>query len=89
MVTKTDAVKTVLSQIESGKVLPLEEAIKRAEAIKPSKHNNPTVAWRMHFARFGLVQKTDVGYVVGNAVVATTPEAKLAVVAPEEPKTVV
>ena len=76
MVTKTDAVKTVLSQIESGKVLPLEEAIARAQVIKPSKHNNPTVAWRLHFARFGSVQKTDAGYVVGNLVVATpAPEA--------------
>lgn len=60
MVTKKDVILKVLSELGTEK-LTLDDAIKRADTLKPLKTKNVVGTWRYHFKRIGVVTKDETG----------------------------
>lgn len=77
METKTSVVAKVLAGFAQGEKITLEEAIKRAEAVKATKGTNNVRTWRAEFKVQGVVTKENkVVYV------AAKPNTPAPVVAP-------
>jgi len=69
MATQIDVVNKVLSELGTGK-LTLEDAVARAEALKPLKNKNKLKNWAGHFKKIGVVTKDETGTFVTAKVVA-------------------
>ncbi len=72
MVTQIEVVNKVLSELGTGK-LTLEDAVKRADALKPLKNKNKLKNWAGHFKKIGVVTKDETGTFVTAKVVVPTP----------------
>lgn len=80
MVTKKDVILKVLSELGTGR-LTLDDAIKRADTLKPLKTKNVAGTWRYHFKRIGVVTNDETG-----TYVAPKPEKQsVPVISPVEP----
>jgi len=69
MVTKKEVIEQVLAGLGTGK-LTVDEAVAKAEAIKPLNNKNKTRAWKDQFAAHGVVTKDEAGTYVSAKVVA-------------------
>lgn len=75
MVTKKAAVEQVLTGLGTGK-LTIDEAVAKADALKPLNNKNKTRAWKDQFAAYGTITKDETGtYVTARAVATPTPVA--------------
>ena len=72
MVTQTDVINKVLSELGTEK-LTLEDAVKRAETLKPLKNKNKLKNWANQFKKLGVVTKDETGTYVTTRVEEVTP----------------
>lgn len=72
MLTKKDVCLQVLAGLGTEK-LTLNDAVAKAEAIKPLKNKNKTGTWKYHFALHGTVREDETGVYVSANVAVPTP----------------
>jgi hypothetical protein len=72
MVTKKAVVEQVLATVGTGKIT-IDDAVTKAEVIKPLNNKNKTRAWKDQFAAYGTVTKDETGtYVAAKVAVVAT-----------------
>ena len=72
MVTKKAVVEQVLAELGTGK-MTVDEAVAKAEVIKPLNNKNKARAWKDQFAAYATVAKDADGTYVSAKTVEVTP----------------